>query len=329
MPYNLSAFQTVPSALVSTFGDSDLTVAYFLLVPESFKLNHRVTWEFPENKLTLIQNNSINEIWAGGSIAKRLGENWSIGGTLFLIQQSKSGTSTVITTTTSRANTASSVNGYETSTVYVGSLALGVWNQYAEWGQVGLRLQTPALHLSGNGSGYISSIKTEEGVVTEDVQQDDRLRTRYQIPFDLTLGNSVTLFDRWHLYADVSVQFAMAYERVEGSALFPNSTERVKTNLRYHLGTKWELSDGFSLLAGGYVIPSAADSMLSGGMSFAPTTYYGTTGGFQFRSGRIKTGLGAFFTWANTSLEAVANPSATSQLNRRIYGALITIGYYL
>lgn len=326
LPFRASTFQTVPGALISTFGGEEYSWAYFLLVPESMQIEHRFSWILPNGKVTFLQNQSSTDIWGGFSVARKIDPQWSVGLTVFGINHRTSASTTIISTSSDKANTAGSTSLTMTTNVYAASATLGVLYRATDGIDAGLRLQTPLVRLAGKGSGFASKQSTDNGTVAESTIQEDDLRTQYQLPWDATLGLRLNFADVWNFWTEASLQSGLSYDTIEDSTDF-STRESVSVSTRYNLGLSYGWSENTDLYLGFSVVPSAernADAAGSGAIT--PKTI---TGGVSWKTERVKTGVGLFFTWANNVALPVGTATSGGLVQTRIYGALLSVGYLL
>jgi long-subunit fatty acid transport protein len=327
IPYRESTFQTVPGTLVSTFLRGEWVWAYFLLVPEALEVENRTQWTFGSVNAALLLNSKATDLWGGLSGAYKLNSEWSIGVTLFGINRRGSTHYSIIAEDTSKANTASNTYRSLSMSVYCLSATVGVLYRPSEWLDIGFRLQSPFLHIAGDGTGFVSTQVVDNGVLTTATQEEKSLNARYSLPPDMTLGFHLVLTDSLDGYLDLSFQSPWTYHPIDNSPNFPDR-DSVKATLRYSLGMKYRMTQDWELLGGFYLIPSGArEDTAAASLSIA--TAKGATLGVQWVSERVRTGIGGFFAWSNAPVKQISGTAPPDDFSTRIFGALITVGYSL
>ncbi len=323
LPFRVSSFQSVPGTVASVFHGKDFTWAYFILVPESLQSDAQFSFGSSETEISSFSKQSANDIWGGLSGAIPLSENFSLGATFFAARHELSLINTQNVSFKTKPNTAAFSQSYFSGSSIEVSCILGLSYRLASWANLGLRVQSPFLHIIGNGSGTISVNKVENGILSQTGSHEDSLDVNYQLPLDFTLGGTFWLTDKIQVLVDTSLQTPLTYNSIEKSNQFANR-QSTRLTPRFNLGGLYHLRPDFSLQGGFYAIPSAAKELSDGDSS--ASTFYGTTLGASYLAGRVKSSLGAFFIWSNHDSQ---NALYTMNLKTRVYGALLTVAYLL
>src|SRR5262249_31009050 len=113
-PFSASGFVAIPSTVTSTYHVGDWWLATAILVPEAIEFKNRLTLTPPNAKVTILQQESDQSLWFGGSAAHKLGPHLSIGLSVFAAQEKESSfqfihVETMTATTEVTSNTDTSV----------------------------------------------------------------------------------------------------------------------------------------------------------------------------------------------------------------------------
>jgi hypothetical protein len=326
LPYSASGFQAVPGTVSSAFKMGDWSAAFSILIPDMNGIENQKLLPTPNTGTTLIQLQSSQDLWIGPSLARSLGDGWSVGMSLFAIRHTDSSALEVITRFPSSPNQ-SVVNAIHLSNAIYGLTAtLGALYQANAWLDLGLRVQLPILNVLGSGTGYAFS-QTYDGAGNPTVveKSENETHPHYQLPWDFSLGARWHLISGLRLLTDVSLQVATSYDSAPGSAFATNV--RYRTVPRLNLGIEGEFTPELAFGAGFLYDPSAFPDL-----SAEVTTRqdaYGLTGGVTFISGRVRTGLGLFYLWSSGQNIPGGNPGARAKISGQNFGAILNFAYLL
>ena len=83
IPYEASGFNTIPGFYVAALRLGDWTGALSVLVPSSIQVENRVPFETPNTRGNLLQTTRQSDLWLGLSVARKLGDRWAVGMSIF------------------------------------------------------------------------------------------------------------------------------------------------------------------------------------------------------------------------------------------------------
>lgn len=327
LDYSAQSFNTVPSSVVSTFKSGDFTWAYFVLVPESSQIENRVTWTTTNTKSTLVQMVNGSELWLGAAAGVPITKEFALGAAFYAIRHTSLEHSSLVIDRLTATNTTTTTITHTTDSVYGLSLTLGAQLKPVNWMSLGLRIQSPLLHLSGTGDYYSGTRAVDNGTVTTTNTENDALPARYSYPLDMTVGARFNVSKGWDLHFDTSVQFGLEYSRFPGTNI--TAIESVKTTPRFNLGSRLALSPYWIYSAGAFFNPGTSNDVSDASNALSDADYLGFTTGIDFAYDRVKTGIGFFYAFSSNETPQFNNPSGTTRNKVRFLGVLVNIGYYL
>lgn len=323
LDYAASGFDAIPSAVSSILRWGESSVGFSVLVPESSRLENRLTLPTTNTLTTLDNVQSANDLWIGGSLARKVGPDWAMGVSLFLAQSSASNNITV----TSR-NPATPTLADVTHTnlrVSVSNLVavLGVlWNVSPDW-RFGLRLRTPSVRVSGTGDSYAYE-QTVSGSTQTIAERDLKdLKVLSPLPFDGSLGLGWVVTPTVRVLFDASLQAGVTYDPFPGSAL--STSRSVELRARYNLGAELDLSPNVTWSLGALFNPSALPSTVAAGV--VRQNFWGVTTGLAWQADRVRTGAGLFYLWAKDDFVPIGATIGTRRTTA--IGATLFFGYNL
>src|SRR5262245_39557827 len=83
-PFAASGFVAIPSTVTSTYKVGDFWLATAVLVPEALDYKNRTTLTSTDLHITILQQQTDQSLWLGGSIAHKLGSTLAIGLSVFV-----------------------------------------------------------------------------------------------------------------------------------------------------------------------------------------------------------------------------------------------------
>lgn len=327
VPYSQSGLDILPGALISTFKKGDWALAYFLTVPDAFKVKNKFTMDTPNTQSTVVQVVEHQELWGGVSAARYVSPKLSLGASLQFTQITRLQSFSVQIAIPSLANTGSVGTQYTDMSIFGMSATFGALYHASAVTTLGLRVQTPFARLGGKTKFYAGNQEVISGTLTSTQVSEDDIRTQYRMPLDITVGSRFKLGKSTSLLADLSYQLGSDFEVLEGSS----SSLRVRTSAtpRFSVGSLFQVSPKVELGAGFLYNPSSIHSLdgLEEGDSRA--NFWGFTGGIYWMPDNVRTGVSLFHLRANGEIIPSLDPTTRSPFNVRMTGGSITVSYLL
>ena len=329
-PFDASGFVAIPATLVSTYDLGDWALATAVLVPDTFELKNRVTFEAPDLRVTQLSDTRRNSLWLGLGAARQLTEELSIGLSAFASNETRSDLSFVRVQVGDPAQVIREVASNRDSSVFNLSAIAGVyWQPHPRLG-LGARVHSAMLRLAGSGDIYQSLLQTGmDGAMDESIEVaiDDIAMSR-PLPWDVGLGVSFRPRDDLELMADLNVQLPATLTAIDDPDLGVESVE-VEAAPRASLAVEWAATSRLWLRAGLMINRSAYPTPEEPGDP-VEESYAGATGGLAWQKGRTTTGLGLFYLHSNpTFFVDGADPPRRADAVARLYGAVLAFTYSL
>ncbi len=326
LEYTASGFETIPASVISVTRSNDWALAFAVLVPESLKLNNRLSFSTPNTSTTIHQIQTNSDLWLTASYAKQLGADWAAGITLFAIQKSQA--SAVTLTSRNPATPALpgvSHNDFKSSVINVAA-AIGLRWKASPSVDLGFRARLPAVRLMGSGDGYKYEQSSNGTALTVNDQEAKDMDAYSSLPLDVALGACWHLGESVRLLTDVSLQAGTTFDLFPGTE-FSNVTT-TDARARYNVGLEVSASPELILAAGLLFNPSAkpAANQAEGDIR---QDFTGLTAGVTWQSDRVRTGIGLFYFWSTGTFVPFNNPTGTGQFTQRGLGATLVFSYSL
>jgi hypothetical protein len=320
VPLDESGFEAIPTALVLTRPLGDWVGAFSVLVPISFQFDDHTALAVPNLPTNLIYSTSETEARYGLSIARKLGQRFAVGLSVFGIQHMESiilGLDTVNPSTGAFAT----VLERENLSIYGLLATLGISYVASDAVRFGLRMQTAMAQIYGKGESY-SITRGAAPMATPLPSENVSGPANYGIPFDFSLGTAVKPTEWLTLLGDVSLQLPTSYQ--EFPASINNETVTLKTTPRFNVGVEALPAPANPVRLGFYYVPSARSGE-PGDPGFQRLDYYGLTAGVAMNREHVRTSVGGFYIWANGQATSTAPASAAVSVSG--VGAMITTAY--
>jgi hypothetical protein len=324
IPFNTSGYVTIPSLYAATRRAGAWVGAFSVLVPETLTLDNSLPLDTPNTHGKIIYSSNQSEIWFGLSAARKLGEHWSVGLSLFGIQHHMAQTLGLDIQNKNMASTFTSSISQLSLDTFGFSAILGVTYLPTHWLRFGLRAQTPLWQIYGAGSSYQTNHVVTNGMVTT-TGENVAGQANSPMPFDFGVGAAVTPWEPLTLLADVSLQIGESYSTLPASMAL-NQMVALNTTPRVNVGMEIRLNRAFTLRFGGFYNPSTNGGN-PGDPSYAKDDYYGLTGGIGFSETHVRTSLGGYYTQSSGSMTTVGVTPATSSVTNRGIAGLVTTAY--
>ncbi len=330
-PLDSKGFVVIPGALISTYEIGRFRLATAILVPDAFENQHKGTYPFdpslPNQRATILMRTSREDLWLGGGIARQFGRV-SVGLSVFGIRRSKTALMFFHVKDETNEEIGSQFLFDTAWTVYGVSAIAGAHLQLSDAFSIGVRAQSPMLHLKSRSDVYLSIISaTEDGEGTGvfDTQLSD-IEVRDPLPIDFGIGLSYRPHARVELVLDASLQTGTRYRSLNSELLLTDPIH-LRPAPRASLGAELLLSPSFRLLGGGFYNRSAVDAQMDAGEQ--REHYYGGTLGMMFEKGRTRSGLGTFIARSYGKLAPLTDMDRRAEAHTTLLAALITVCYSL
>lgn len=328
LDYHATGFDAIPATVVSTIESGDWTLALSILVPDSIKLENRLTFPTPNTSTTIVQVVNSSDLWLALSGARYVGDGFALGASLFVMQHRDSQTIASVTRSLANRGVAAVTNSHLRNTVYNLSLTAGAFWQATSFLDVGLRVQTPTVKLGGGADGYTFTQRVSQAGTGFDINENESkdIASRYTLPLDMTLGTKVTFGGGLSLLADLSLQAGAAFDAFPDSPY--SSPVDTRATFRANFGLEAELTDSFLLGAGFIYNPSSFRTIEGRKEGASYRDFLGVTGGVSFQSDRVRSGVGLFYLWSSGEYlpYGTTTPGKVSQSGA---GATLVFAYML
>jgi hypothetical protein len=325
VPFDFSGFNTIPSTYVATRRVGDWVGALSILVPSSLLLDDHASFTTPNAQGNLVYSLGESELWIGVSAARKIGERFSVGLTVFGIEHEQT---SVIGADAQNVNTPTTVFATslarESLRTFGLAATLGASYIAADWLRFGVRAQSALIQLYGNAKSYQVQ-RTVNGptptVGGEDVQGD----ANYAMPFDFGVGTALVPVEWLTLLVDASLQLGTSYSTFPASR-FVNDTVTLSATPRLNVGVELKPAPAFPVRFGVYYDPSA-NGTRRGDPGFLKEDFFGLTAGVGFNDEHVRTSVGGFYVWSSGEATPGGAPGTTASVSSRGVGALLTTAY--
>ncbi|HEV3190631.1 MAG TPA: hypothetical protein VGY54_09055, partial [Polyangiaceae bacterium] len=157
IPLDASAFVTIPSAYAATRRFGDWVGAFSVLVPDSIEFDDHVVIATPAHQGNITYFARESELWLGLSLARKLGERWSVGATVFGINHSAKTILGLDFQSVAMPMQVTTSVARESLSTWALSATLGVTYLAADWIRFGLRAQTASIQFAGSVDSFRGS----------------------------------------------------------------------------------------------------------------------------------------------------------------------------
>ena len=323
-PYEAKSYTSIPSTFAAVKKYGEWTLGFSALVPD-FGENDS-SFQFPVNSATFAAVYSVkhNDLWLGLSAAHALSDTWSLGFTLFGVNHTESAVSSASLSDPTRNVASTSLNRTYLSAKGL-VLALGAHGQLQDWFGLGLRVQTPFLKIAGNAEILSQSTTTSSGIVTPTLTDKKDLEGNYHLPLDMTIGTDFRVSALLEFLFDISYQLGAHYESIPGAS--NSSIYNTDPTLRYNFGAEYVASKDIRVQLGFFYNPSSIHDVANYPAGTEKDDYFGVTGGLSLGSKNVRTGIGAFYAWANGTLIPLGTGNGPVKEEITAFGGLLTTAY--
>lgn len=324
-PFKASGLLTIPASLASTYDLGEFALATAILVPDAFEIDNITTFEGNQTRVTVMNKQRRQDLWLGASLARRFGDV-SVGLSAFGVQTTASAVVMLNQVDETMPDLVNQLILNSRTSVLGATAVAGAHWQVTPLIGVGARVQSPLLEFKESSELYFSRIdSTAMPVQTEDTFEEDEVLS--VLPWDVGVGISIRPTPTLEIVADANMQLPGKYTTLVGEDV----DDTTDTTVRASAGVEWAINQTFALQGGFLYNPSAAPPTSD---EQAHEDYAGGTLGISRRSGRTRTGIGAFFmqSWGTAvpaDLDGSGDPSDRRRVSSRLIGGLITVTYQL
>ncbi|KAB2809973.1 hypothetical protein [Phaeocystidibacter luteus] len=291
-----SAYRSLPSSLISTKTWGDWAVAFSLLIPNSFNIEGKEFWQLQNagNPLNIQAQHNFSEDYflAGFSAARRLGNGWSVGGTLtgqYYYYMNTVGINIYAVNDPSIVSIGSYRQTLESYSLYLNVGILKRWEKFS----VGLRVTTPSIRLGGTGDYYAFTYSS--GNPSQEIDIIDATAHKVN-PVDFRLGFTYKFNEKWLWALDGAYTLETEHNYYDGQAPIDETSP---SNLRISSGVTGSVKDGRDIYFGMSYNPYRAT--LNG--REVTQSLVSITGGSRIKIGKSLNSIGIFYAIAGLESE--------------------------
>jgi hypothetical protein len=281
------------------------------MVPMEFNFEGQETWNIPLNgqslKIKLLQNYQEKIFLGGLTAARRLGNGWSVGLTLY--GQAYNYLSAIDLRGGITENPDLLVQSTSRQKIAPVDLLLigGLHRSWEKW-NLGLRLAAPSIYLFGKGDYYEYFFSNLGGAIESSELDIERNKTKFRTPLDVRLGTVHRPNEKWQLALDVAYRFPLEYDVYDDERI--DRREDTKGNFR---------------LNGGFEFQPKERMAFYGGASYTPTTlqetdelfgqdFWSLFGGAKLFTEHIETSIGLFYSRGKGEGDLAVGEGTATQL---------------
>lgn len=319
--YQSSAFNSVPSSVISVMQFDGATYAFGVMVPQSYALENMTVWTTPSTTIYFEEKMEDSDLWILLSRSKKIDENWAWG-LSFMAQKHYQLMVSMITNVNPTGQDFTS-NGRSQINVWNSSLILGI--QYVNnQMKYGLRVQSPSLRVSGTGDLYSSNTSTTAVNYDPVVINRTDIKANHDVPMDFAFGVNYALTKNFSLMSDISYQLATSFRSLEDPSIdlsqSPEIERKTKAMWRASVAAEFKPNDKIEIISGCNYTPSAS-------IGFEKLDFLGFNLGGYYKTKTTKNGAGIFIANLKGESPVVDNPGRISSTTVSIYGAVLSTSY--
>ncbi|QSE97617.1 hypothetical protein [Fulvivirga lutea] len=250
--YKADGFLTIPTSIAVVKQVSKWKLAFSALVPYEANYEGPKQWTVPFETLNvnlrILQNYKERLFYAGLSAAREIGNDWSLGTSVYWQSYSLLNVNDVAITVAE--NPALLDQSTERQDVNVHNLALimGLQKRYAN-GSIGLKVDLPSIQLSSNAEVFSYKFSNLNGPSTGSRENQVEVDAEYNQPFSVRFGAVKNLMNNKLLItSDISYSLNNSYRLVD--LPFDDLKIDTKNSVRHSFGTQLVLSEKITLLSG-------------------------------------------------------------------------------
>jgi hypothetical protein len=327
VPYSASGFAPIPASLVSTYKAGSFSLATAILVPDLFQLDNRQRHDTPMARLELLQSVRRQDLWIGGSIARKLGDRAGVGLSLFGVRRQSISNSFFLLSVTSMPGTFTQATTSETVSIIGLNAVVGAYVDVAPWLTIGARIEPPFLQLSGSASIYQAQVASDGTTTTTSEVDLGDVSINQPVPADFGIGFALRPSDSVGIYLDFSLQLPKTYTFVDDPALGPPVEVELEAAPRGSIGADVQVTEKIALHGGAMFNRAAKRRLEEEGDS--REDFYGGTLGLSWSSKRTRTGLGVFVGRSASKIVPAFAPGEAQSASTTVFAGLLTVAYML
>jgi hypothetical protein len=323
LPIDASGFLPIPSSVISTHRVGSWTLATAILVPEALEFKKVSGIDTTSGHLTLLQQQSAESLWIGGSAARALGSHLSIGVSLFGSRLKEASFNVV--RLAAGPNAVQVTTNLDTQVLNLSALLGVYWEPDPKLG-LAVRVRSPTLRLAGTTDSYLSTIQV--GDMPAASEQSVEAKAYRPFPTDVGVGVAARPWSHTELVADVGLQLPRKVTQLDDPVA---GTTRFDVHLapRVGVGADLEIADHAWLRIGGSYNRSALDAPKTANDQ-SRDTYFGMTGGLAYQKERTLTSLGLFVLESHSDkIVSGADPPRLASAHILLYGGMLSFSYRL
>jgi len=322
----ISGFNSLPNSAVSIYQWGDTTLAISVLVPEFSEIGTLQKIDLTSYKAVIQFNSKEQDLWIGASLARVWREKYGIGLSVYGTRYARRSAISVIGSVISGSSAAELTNilNIEGAAHSIESV-VGVFIKPAPWLAAGLKFAPPGIRFNSSGS-YYQSGRVNIGAM-QSIQTEDKANIGYYYnrPAELSLGMAVFLNEELRWYFDANLQFPIVFQELPAASnpgLYDlRLTPRFSTGLEFRMTPAWSVLSGFAMF------PSALPDLEPKYAGRIKTTQFLGSAGIIFSDEHVRTGLGAFYLYADGEQQVDTTVGNTSHIRSVALGALLTSSY--
>ena len=251
LDYKADGFLTIPTSIAIVKEIRNVKVAFSALVPFELNFEGPKNWNVPvqnqELNIRILQNVKQRLFMAGFSVAGNLGNDWSLGGTLYWQAYSLLDVNDMAITLV--GNPVFLSQSSRRTDINVNNLMaiIGLQKQFEKW-NLGLKIDLPTIELSDRADIYRYDFSNFNGNNVGGGEFNLKTDANYKSPVVLRLGATFAPSESLLIASDLSYQFNQDYSRV---TLPTNDIKsEVSGSYRGSLGIQKSLSEKIKLMSG-------------------------------------------------------------------------------
>lgn len=310
--YEASGFQTIPTSVIIVKKKNEWNLGFTVLVPMEFSYEGRTTWDVPIPNgpnlgIKFNQNYSESVLLIGLSAARKLGDTWSAGITVFGQNYSYRSILDFRGELSISPDYIFQASHRETFSPTSLLAVLGVQKTF-EKANLGLRVALPSLHLFGTADYYDYSYTNFDPSDIQVSQIDESNESaQFATPLDVRLGSTFFPGGKWTLTLDLAYRFGLEYDVYDD----PQIDEHISTkgNFRANAGVQYLFSEKLAFYTGGAYTPTTLDT---GGDEIGQNFASFFAGGKSI-SKYFETSLGVFYSVGKGEGELTVGTGTTTE----------------
>lgn len=322
----VSGFNSLPNSAVSIYHWGENTFAFSVLVPDFIEISTLQKIVLTNYGGVMQFNGKNQDLWVGGTWARKWRDKFGVGISVFGARYSRQAASAVNAAImfNSVPVDVSAVENMNASSVSIESV-MGVFFRPFEKIALGLKFAPPGIRVSGSATYFSMTKSFVTGTVMTQLEDRANVDYYYRRPADASLGTEIILHENLRWYTDLSLQFPLEFEETPGISkpgyVKLEYTPRISTGFDIHIYKFFSIMTGFAW------VPSALAPLEPRYDGKSRATNYVTTVGIIYSDDHVRTGLGAFYLFADGEQQLDKTAGNTGAIRLRGVGALLSSSY--